>query len=128
MNEIAIASVPIQAWEQPYDASKALQQGTIFPCLYKPFFIVEQMDSKESAPKNECEALLYQIQQISFVLVDITLYLDTHPNDKEALMFRDNNRIKRKELLQEFAAKYYPLTPDCEGTWSDGVVPWEGAC
>lgn len=128
MNEIAIASVPIQEWEQPYEPEKALQQGTVFSCLYKPFFAEEQMSNKEAMPKSECEALLNTIQQISFALVDITLYLDTHPDDQEALKFREDNRLRRKELLQKFAAQYYPLTPDCEGLWSDGPIPWEGVC
>lgn len=125
VNEIAIASVPIQPWEQPYETTQALYQGTIFPCLYKPFFIVEQMSQTETLPQGDCESLLLDIQKISFSLVDITLYLDTHPDDQEALTLRNNYRMKRKELLQEFASNYYPLTPDCEGLWSDGPMPWE---
>lgn len=37
---LAIATVPMQPWETPYEPSKALKQGTIFPCLDLPFFIV----------------------------------------------------------------------------------------
>jgi len=36
---IAMASVPFQKWEQPYDLEKALKVGTIFPELHKPFFM-----------------------------------------------------------------------------------------
>ena len=35
---LAIATVPMQPWETPYDAATALKQGTIFPCLDKPFY------------------------------------------------------------------------------------------
>ena len=35
----AIATVPMQPWETPYDAATALKQGTIFPCLDKPFYV-----------------------------------------------------------------------------------------
>ena len=35
---IAMATVPMQCWETPYDPSVSLRQGTIFPCLDKPFF------------------------------------------------------------------------------------------
>ena len=38
--QLAIATVPMQPWETPYEPSKALKQGTIFPCLDLPFFIV----------------------------------------------------------------------------------------
>lgn len=35
---LAICSVPIQTWEQPYDPATALKHGTIFPGLNFPFF------------------------------------------------------------------------------------------
>ena len=35
---LAMASVPVQKWGRRYDDAKALEQGTIFPDLDKPFF------------------------------------------------------------------------------------------
>lgn len=128
MNEIAIASIPVQMWEQPYEVPEALQQGTIFPGLYKPFFIVDKMKKQEAAPKSQKEALLLEIQEVSFALTDITLYLDTHPEEQKALDYREACRTKRKQLLTQFAKTCYPLTPDCQGLWPDGPIPWEGVC
>ncbi len=34
---IAMAYVPFQQWERPYDEAVALSRGTIFPSLDKPF-------------------------------------------------------------------------------------------
>lgn len=36
---LAIATVPIQKWNTTYDLEKALQVGTIFPELHKPFYL-----------------------------------------------------------------------------------------
>lgn len=36
---IAIVSMPMQPWEQPYDPAAALKNGTIFPCLNLPFYV-----------------------------------------------------------------------------------------
>jgi hypothetical protein len=36
---LAIATVPMQPWEQPYDPAAALKNGTIFPCLNLPFYV-----------------------------------------------------------------------------------------
>lgn len=36
---LAIATVPMQPWEQPYDPAAALKHGTIFPCLDLPFYV-----------------------------------------------------------------------------------------
>lgn len=44
---LAIASVPSQPWEEPYTDSKALTQGTIFPCLDLPFYINGGGESNE---------------------------------------------------------------------------------
>ena len=37
--QLAIATVPIQPWETPYDPETALKQGTVFPGLDKPFYV-----------------------------------------------------------------------------------------
>lgn len=36
---LAIATIPMQPWEMPYDPTKSLERGTIFPSLDKPFFV-----------------------------------------------------------------------------------------
>ena len=84
--------------------------------------------------------LLQKINEVSFALDDILLYLDTHPEDQDALaVFRDAVR-QRKQTLSEFAEQFYPLTPDCMAEiyekepssscycWQKGAAPWEGVC
>lgn len=34
---VAMAYVPFQSWEKPYDMEAGLSRGTIFPSLDKPF-------------------------------------------------------------------------------------------
>ena len=34
---LAMAYVPFQQWEDPYEDDVALSRGTVFPCLDKPF-------------------------------------------------------------------------------------------
>jgi hypothetical protein len=34
---LAMAYVPFQSWEEPYDLQTSLSRGTIFPSLDKPF-------------------------------------------------------------------------------------------
>ncbi len=36
---LAITTVPVQPWEEPYDPIKALGAGTIFPSLDLPFYL-----------------------------------------------------------------------------------------
>lgn len=36
---LAMVQVPMQAWEDVYEPKDALQAGTLFPSLDKPFFM-----------------------------------------------------------------------------------------
>lgn len=88
--------------------------------------------------------LLKEINEISFALDDLTLYLDTHPADSQALDEFSLKQAKRKELLETFAKHFEPLTRNCvrpdtnnqtqflttypaqkHFTWTDGPLPWE---
>ncbi|SIC89648.1 CotJB protein [Mycobacteroides abscessus subsp. abscessus] len=48
--------------------------------------------------------LMHEIQAADFVLVELTLYLDTHPGDRQALQqfqqFSDYSRKLKKRYLQ----------------------------
>ena len=41
---LAMACMPVQAWEVPYPPEKGLKQGTIFPELDKPFYVLRGED------------------------------------------------------------------------------------
>ena len=80
--------------------------------------------------------LMNRINQASFAVDEVKLYLDTHPCDTEALAyFREMSR-KRNQALKEYAAAYGPLTVDtadasCTDRWNWVNEPWpwqEGGC
>lgn len=138
---LAIASVPIQKFGAVYEDCEALHIGTVFKDLDKPFFASGTFQEKtqtiaKSAEQEKREELLNRILEVSFVLDDLTLYLDTHETDQEALKLYRKKGEERNRLKQEFAEQFYPLTRDClryckEETafcWQDGPMPWEGAC
>ena len=87
-------------------------------------------------PRSCSQAELFSmINQVSFAVNDMTLYLDTHPDDDDAMAYFCENTALRKELLKENAARFGPLTLDsdsenCRQCW-DWVMqpwPWEGVC
>lgn len=90
------------------------------------------------------EQLLLTIDEVSFAVNDLTLFLDTHATDQKALTLMSDYLSQRKTLLQEYESKFEPLTIDCvrigqpisgkEQTkygdqihfnWVDGPVPWD---
>ena len=81
--------------------------------------------------------LMMRIMEISFTMDDLRLYLDTHPDDKEAIGLYNQFNADRKKLLQRMEVEFYPLTANCivdakgnedHFSWIDGAMPWEGAC
>lgn len=81
--------------------------------------------------------LFQEINEVSFAVNDILLYLDTHPCDMEAFEFYKKNASRREELLHQYAREFGPLTIDtavdsCGDTWkwSQQPFPWEqeGGC
>ena len=88
---------------------------------------------------SECpcrKELLNQINEASFAVDDVKLYLNTHPWDDEALVYFQEYSCIRNEALKEYAKHYGPLTIDtaslsCEEQWDwiDAPWPWqEGGC
>lgn len=81
------------------------------------------------------EELLNTINEVSFAVNDITLYLDTHPEDQEAMEFFREKVMMRKEAMEEYARRFCPLTidtadDDCSRRWEWVMQPWpwEGEC
>ncbi len=82
---------------------------------------------------NQKDRLLRDIGIVDFVMVELTLYLDTHPHDATAMEYFQHYRKVKNQLEHEFAEKYYPLnlrTAQCSKDWDWGMAPapWEGGC
>lgn len=109
------------------------------PCLWALFshsFVnhsvereVFEDDEKAAFPKM---LFLQQINEVSFAVNDMLLYLDTHPEDQKALRYFSDISDRRNQLMAEYAEKYGPLTIDSAAVssenawkWSQQPFPWE---
>ena len=115
---LAIASVPVQSWGELYGLEEGFRRGTIFPELDMPFYAAEPEQGEGSyscrrTSEDGSAELMEEIGQISFLLDDLVLYLDTHPEDETALGIYQENSRRRRELKETFAKRFYPLTRDC---------------
>lgn len=74
--------------------------------------------------------LMRRVQMLSFVLVDASLYLDTHPTDKAALNFFNKYNALYMSARAEYEKSYGPLsiagTNDTNSwSWIDEPWPWQ---
>lgn len=79
---------------------------------------------------SEREKLLKKVQYYSFAVVEASLYLDTHPDCKEALAYYNKYKKLCEEAKAEFESKFGPLsiTSDANNEcwhWVDAPWPWE---
>lgn len=81
----------------------------------------------------DCDMLLMQVYKASFAVDDVVLYLDTHPNDKDALNYYHYVKDLRLQALQAYEKECGPLLTDGVmdenyWTWIQDPWPWEGVC
>ncbi|MEW5762192.1 MAG: spore coat protein CotJB [Bacillota bacterium] len=75
--------------------------------------------------------LLRAIQELEFAAVEWNLFLDTHPDNREALEAYNATVARLNELKREYEAAYGPLvhfglSPSAyPWRWTDGPWPWE---
>jgi len=79
---------------------------------------------------NDRERMMRNVQMYHLALEDTILFLDSHPEDRDALSYFGEVREKNNEAMSAFESKYGPLTSDRapaadRWTWVDGPWPWE---
>lgn len=74
------------------------------------------------------EKMLHEIMAVDFAIVDLNLYLDTHPNDEKAIALCNNCVKKSMELKDCFQEMYGPLSVmnyiNCDENWRWIENPW----
>jgi len=120
---LAVGYVPPQQNNRPaYDSGKALARGTLFPGLDLPLGNIVN----ESAP----DVPTAELMAIDFAAHDLSLYLDTHPEDADAFaVYKDLLKLS-EEGTRRYVRRYGPvcktdLTDAGSYTWLKGPWPWE---
>ena len=123
---LSVPYVPFQnSAPKKYSQEEALRNGTLFPGLNLPFFL--KTEGGEPAT-----GALAQLQALEFVLLELGIYLDTHPDDTEAAeMLRQYTAMERSARAQ-YESKHGPLTRESAATggtyrWLQDPWPWNYA-
>ena len=75
--------------------------------------------------------LLREIQELEFAAIDWNLFLDTHPDNREALEAYNTTVARLREKKKEYEAAYGPLVhfglseSAYPWRWIEGPWPWE---
>jgi len=108
-----------QEIDDVYDCGRALKAGTLYPELHKPLSGYYPCD-------EDCGD---KCQQIAFAMWELRLYLNTHPNDKEALMML--HKLQTECCEPNYATTFLEDVICTDGTrnpawrWKHDPWPWE---
>ena len=78
--------------------------------------------------------MFHRIDVISFICIEMQLYLDTHPYEEDAIAYFNRNMQRLNQLKREYSRMYTPLTLAYADTdsqkwkWVLDPMPWEGGC
>ena len=79
------------------------------------------------------KSLMLQIMQCEFVLIDINLFLDTHPHDERAIADYNCYAEQLHDLKKMYTEHYGPINnfgnsiniSDTEWLWGSRPFPWQ---
>ena len=63
--------------------------------------------------------------------IDLNLYLDVYPNDREFIELFNKYRMQVKDMVKDYESKYGPLTLESDAmmslpwAWARTPWPWE---
>lgn len=75
--------------------------------------------------------MLKDLQAADFVLIELTLYLDTHPTDMQVIQQYNQFANKRIELVRQFEQQFGPLYAFGQSftkfpwQWIESPWPWQ---
>ena len=74
--------------------------------------------------------LVTELDAVSFSLLDVMMYLDTHPNNADALRSKAEYEEAAAKLRRRYEEEYGPLTAASSGgegcwQWIKDPWPWE---
>ena len=108
-----------------YDPYNGLIRGNLFKNLYDPYISKEPYEIK---PMNEQARMLTDIDALGFAMIDLNLYLDVFPNDRDKINLYNQYRKEKESILKEYESKYGPITPDSDSLnsypWAWDNMPW----
>ncbi len=85
----------------------AYEKGNLFKDLYNQY---KNYKPYKLVPKDERQKLFLEFSQMDFAAHELNLYLDLHPDDKNALTLFNEYRKKANSLLDKYESMYGPLT------------------
>lgn len=113
--------------ENIYDSYAGFIRGNMFPDLYDAYKLSKPFDIE---PMNEQAELLTYLDALCFAMIDLNLYLDNFPENKQILDLFNQYKLEENKVMNEYENKYGPLFASSNNSktswlWNKNPWPWE---
>lgn len=94
------------------------------------FEFTNNSDEDDTCEEKKCtrKEMLDEIRALSFAVVELAEYLDTHPDDRRAIALHKEYANKLNDLKDKYQRVFGPLSiyyPCNKWRWLEGPWPWE---
>lgn len=107
------------------DYEEGFNKGNMFKNIYSKY----KNHVYKLKVNNKRDDLLYKVQMYTFILKDLGLYLDVHPNDKEVFKVFIDIKRRLKTVKEKYDSLYGPLcleaTSDDKYDYINNPWPWK---
>ena len=101
-----------------------------YECSSNAIDVIESRINSSCQDNDETRAeMLKKIKCYNFAVIELGLYLDTHPEDERAICLHNSYSKTLKELKDKYQKVYGPLSifyPCNKWRWLEEPWPWEG--
>lgn len=109
-----------------FELEEAMAKGTLFKSLYMPYKYEVKTPFTYETKEEKCLGI---IQELLFAKTEITLFLDVHPNDLEAIEMLNLINKECSKMSEYYHKVYHALSNNCEFenefTYATTHFPWE---
>ena len=111
-----------------YDPYAGFIRGNMFKDLYNTYKTSDPINLKAMSDKDKMRAML---DAFDFALIDINLYLDVYPNDKDMINLFNEYKTQANKIKDEYESMYGPICIDSNQNmtypwaWDNEPWPWE---
>jgi len=111
-----------------YNPYEGFIRGNMFRNLYDPY---KNEKPFQIQPMNEQAEMLTNLDSLGFAMIDLNLYLDVFPDDRNSIELFNQYRKQHKDLLKQYENKYGPIVLSSDAmnvypwAWDNKPWPWE---
>ena len=107
--------------------NRSMEQICPYSCNNEENIIkISNNNQENNAETKSC--MLKEIKDLQFAIIELALYLDTHPDDKKALCLHKKYCKELEDLKDKYQKAFGPLTinfPCNKWKWIAEPWPWE---